>query len=488
MIPRASLALAVLLAARLAPAVSAQEAVKKAAPPVPLEVHDLTVSPSTAPTPALKYALIPSSARRTLGDGSPILLRLRYGVTDQEWAEIEERGMAWADLPADAPWPAEAAGLVEKYRKPLDLLAVGVRRESCDWGYPIHEQGVGVIDLAMPDLVPMRSWGRLQAVEARVAIARGDFAGAARSLATGLALGARIAEGPFLINGLIGVSVDATQLGAVEAWIAAPGSPNLYWALTDLGRPLVDFGRSIEQERMLIERSIPELADVPEPTTPEGWSARLAAIHGRMLSFAARMFPSGEGKLNERDARLKAALGPDLAEYKRTHLEELRRRLVEAGDFPADRVRAMPDDEAAVRGLVLAYRTVWDDIFRGRNLSFNEAEARESSRQAEWAAAKSGPVALVAAFAPALESCRVATSRLDRRVAMLRVVEAVRMHAAAHGGRLPASLAEVREAPVPVDPSTGRPFGWTVDGDVATLSAPDPRKFTLDYRITIRRP
>ena len=57
-----------------------------------------------------------------------------------------------------------------------------------------------------------------------------------------------------------------------------------------------------------------------------------------------------------------------------------------------------------------------------------------------------------------------AEARLDRRVAALRVVEAIRMHAATHGGSLPESLDKITEVPVPFDPVTGQPFGYHLEG------------------------
>ncbi len=474
----------------LVPAVATGQVEKgKATGPAPSrEIRELAVSPAEAPVPAFKYLLKPSSARLAPGDGAPILLRLRYDVSDADWAEIEDSTAGWIHAAIGRPMPPEASAMVEKRRGSLDLLAVGVRRERCDWAYPIREQGVDVVDLLMPDVGVMRNWGRLQAVATRILIDRGDFTGAARSLTTGFALAERVAEGPFLINGLVGVAIADVQLATVEAWIAAPGSPNLYWALTELGEPLVSLDRAVEQERLFIERSIPELADESEPTTAEGWSARLAAIDRRVRGLAARIFSDDDAKPSERDARVKAALGADLAEYKRMHMDEFRRLLVAAGDFSAERVRAMSDDEAAVRGAVLAYRVVWEGSFRDWRLEFPAFEAREAQRQAEGIEAERGPAGLAALFASSLASCRVATARLDRRVAMLRAVEAIRMRAAAREGRLPRALGDVREAPVPADPMTGEPFGWTMDGEVATLSPPEPRRFAPDYRITIRKP
>ena len=46
----------------------------------------------------------------------------------------------------------------------------------------------------------------------------------------------------------------------------------------------------------------------------------------------------------------------------------------------------------------------------------------------------------------------IVANRVERRMAALRVIEALRLHAAAHEGRLPDRLAEVREVPVPNGP------------------------------------
>ena len=75
---------------------------------------------------------------------------------------------------------------------------------------------------------------------------------------------------------------------------------------------------------------------------------------------------------------------------------------------------------------------------------------------------------------PALNSARLAPIRLDRQLDALQCIEAIRLYAAAHEGKLPASLEAITEAPVPLDPATGKPFVYKVDGDSATLSAPVP--------------
>jgi len=53
------------------------------------------------------------------------------------------------------------------------------------------------------------------------------------------------------------------------------------------------------------------------------------------------------------------------------------------------------------------------------------------------------------------------------------LLEALRWYGAEHEGELPATLADLRPISVPVDPATGRPFEYQLDGDRALISSPD---------------
>ena len=84
----------------------------------------------------------------------------------------------------------------------------------------------------------------------------------------------------------------------------------------------------------------------------------------------------------------------------------------------------------------------------------------------------------------ALVNGRRALGRLDQRIALLRHVEAVRMYAAEHGGALPAKLSDIA-VPLPVDPFTGKPFGYEVAGRTVHLrgSPPEAEKNNAPYRL-----
>jgi len=100
--------------------------------------------------------------------------------------------------------------------------------------------------------------------------------------------------------------------------------------------------------------------------------------------------------------------------------------------------------------------------------------------------------AIFPAFAPAGMKVLLAQVRIQQRIALIQTVEAVRMHAAANGGKVPTALTDLK-LPVPADPVTGRDFVYEVKDGVAIIRATPPasRKddphFNRVYEVTIRK-
>ena len=69
---------------------------------------------------------------------------------------------------------------------------------------------------------------------------------------------------------------------------------------------------------------------------------------------------------------------------------------------------------------------------------------------------------------PHIADAQLAQAHLNQRVALLRQVEALRMFAATHHKKWPAQL-EDTNLPLSVDPLTGKPFGYSIDGTKALL-------------------
>jgi hypothetical protein len=66
----------------------------------------------------------------------------------------------------------------------------------------------------------------------------------------------------------------------------------------------------------------------------------------------------------------------------------------------------------------------------------------------------------------------VSLAKVDREIAALRCVEAIRLYAVRHEGRLPQSLSDISEVPLPFDPITEKPFSYETANAIATLTAP----------------
>ncbi len=70
------------------------------------------------------------------------------------------------------------------------------------------------------------------------------------------------------------------------------------------------------------------------------------------------------------------------------------------------------------------------------------------------------------------EKVHLQMNRLDRNVAALKCIEAMRLYTAAHDGKFPSQLNDVTQVPVPDDPVTHKAFVYTRTGTKAVLEIP----------------
>ena len=84
----------------------------------------------------------------------------------------------------------------------------------------------------------------------------------------------------------------------------------------------------------------------------------------------------------------------------------------------------------------------------------------------------------------ALAALREAIAGSEGNSAVLRILEAIRLYGAAHGGRLPNELQEI-EVPVPIDPVTGKLFDYEVRDNVARLEGPRLPGWPCRYEIIL---
>lgn len=421
----------------------------------------LTLEPAAAPRPALKYRLLPEGplnqkpGNAAVHYGKAAMLLAEKGAEERSKKIADWLAKPLAEMPRD-----EAKKTLTDTRLAIEELALAARRERCDWDLPIREKNF--LSLALPEMMRMRDFGRLIALQARLAIADRRFDDAMVDLQTGFALARQTAENPTLIGGLVGMAISDMMVLRVREWIEQPKSPNLYWALSSLPRPMIDLRRALETEMQMVALNFPEIQKI-DPNRPDQayWQNWLDKVEGDLKEPGVE-WP----KLGFRAALTVFALhGYPIA----------RDALIAEGRSRAE-VEAMPVPAVLALYSVQTYNDMRDDVFRWFYLAY--PEAREgfalAERRLKEEASRREIYPIASMLVPAVVRVAEKLAEKDRMTAALRTVEAIRLYGAAHGGKLPENLNDVREAPVPNDPMTGKAFGYRRTGDRAILEALGP--------------
>ncbi len=246
--------------------------------------RSLTVSPRTAPVPALKYRLSPLKSDLKEGNAAPIYLRLVHEQNDASRKYWSETPRPWNLLPVDKIPLEEARKFLDARRDMLRQFEIGARRRTVDWNYTLDEGNI--ISILLPDAQVMRQYVPMLVLQIRVALAEGDFAKAAHHMETGFAFSQHVGDGPFLINSLVGIALAAQFTGTIADLIERSDAPNFYWAIATLPHPFIDMRRALDQEYRTFEGMYPELADVEREQSAEHWNATLRRIRMDLRGLA----------------------------------------------------------------------------------------------------------------------------------------------------------------------------------------------------------
>jgi hypothetical protein len=473
------------------------------APAGPADPVRLTLRPARPPAHFLQYPLLPDLGEQTAGNAAThyneATAKLK-ALLAKELLGTDLSGLVsgWLELPADELPLDQVRDLLKALEPVLSETEAGARCGHCDWGHVerLRKDGFNAL---LPELQQARDLNGLLCLRVRLAVAEGDLPRAVRDLQTGLAQARHVATSPVLISGLVGVA-QATRLCArIDELLQHPGTPNLYWSLADLPHRFIDMRDGFQGERMAIRSTFPGLPAVLADRNAGPMSAA-------QLEKLAKLLEGLE--LTPRDRELYTFLGLDLTKNRQvaralspwlygaavmsTH-EAAKAALVAAGR-PREKVEAMPHLQVAVLHGLLEYDRGLDQMIAWHGLPYPESlpRMRETFRTGRVLLSDDSALALGQNLLPAVYKVVLAEARVERKLAALRVVEALRLYAADHGGKLPAALADIKDVPVPDDPVTGKPFAYRLEGARATLSGPAPAGDaanpgnTLTYEITLR--
>jgi hypothetical protein len=283
-------------------------------------------------------------------------------------------------------------------------------------------------------------------------------------------LARNIGQEPIVVCGLVGLAEAGVASGNVIDLIAAPDSPNLYWALSELPRPLVDMREAIRLEMSNGTRVFPALMDVESAAHPPAeWARLIADALKEYETLTEGSLFQGVSLAQHDLLRTVAGAGLSLVIY-----PDAKQRLVQSG-MDAARVERMPAGQAVLIDAAREYQRIADEIEKWLYAPYPQAKKRMRRADEELFGNRQFSDGLGRMIAdlilPAIQAARTAQMRLHWQMNALRVVEALRMHAA-ETGSFPASLDEVTVVPVPKNPITEQPYVYRLEGKKAVLELP----------------
>jgi hypothetical protein len=265
--------------------------------------------------------------------------------------------------------------------------------------------------------------------------------------------------------------------GPLEDLIQAPGAPNLYWALANLPRPLLDLSTALVEEESLLEKEFPQLKTLDSGP----WSLDQAREFSDDFQRKMSMLTGDWSRSSSPPSRPQMKdLGVHLmfASLVARAYPAAKRQLILQG-LPASQVEAMPTIQVVALHSYRLYEQARDDLFKWAGLPYWQGSKGiiESERHpgVGWEKLKGGIP--FASILPAISSAFFVPARVERRFNVVQYIEAIRLYSADHNGTLPPDLDALTEAPVPIDPATGKLFDYKVDGSTATLTAPTPSRY-----------
>lgn len=463
------------------------------------QTKTLTIHPKAESKPALKYRLLVDPAEALPGNAAVHFLKAG-GFFEQNSAKKKtnkfhedaakksrDEGIDLNDLP---PWswlvtaPDELPlAAVKEYLEPLSFQETFLREGALRTRFDMDRDSRNTEDpigYMLPEIQGARDLARVQSLRSRVAIAEGRIDDAIEITGQRFAMAVQFGQDDFLVSNLVGIAVAVTAGNDLLYLVQHEDTPNLYWALSAMPTPLVDIHRSMSLERSVLYRQIRVLSDVNETPQSEGyWQDFVDRFNDRSLGPDLGLLGQ-EASLAERRAAVVAKIKeayPGAKDY-----------LITQQKLPQEQVEKYPREQVVFLAMVRFYDHWRDEYFKWTHVPFWQARQKMKPKELEESlkadADRYGWCTMpTTVLLPAVSAVRIAEARCDQYIALVQTVEALRMFAAENNGKLPKSLADL-SVPAPVDPFTGQPVQYELDGEQATITGhPLPR---LQYRLVVR--
>ncbi len=362
----------------------------------------------------------------------------------------------------------ETKKFVEEHGEVFKLMERGSRCDSCDLGISYRESSDVASELNLT-VQHLRSLARLLTVKIRLEIHEGRYDDAVKSAQIGMEMAKHIGDQPTLICPLVGIAIHGIMHADLMELLDRPDAPNLYWAVTNRPNPYFNFWQSVQAEKAMLYQMFPLLKKaVNDPNS---------LSDGEWELFCKQADQMIKESMEEEAKNVPPGKQVPIIDIG-TAYPSARDWLKRQGKTEAE-IDALSREKAVGLQAVHDIQIVFGDRFNAVYLpiweSLDDPEEGEPFFFRK-SLAQMSPYARIfgGQFGPAIDAGRKAFRRVQLQNDTLRISQALRIYMAEHDGKLPASLDEIKSVPIPcIDPYTGKPFRYRLDGGVGIIEVPE---------------
>ena len=297
--------------------------------------------------------------------GNPIQSYMKC-IMEQKKFFFDEEAVQHREKPLTKPLeelPAQELPYDGRYE--LRQIDWAARLDTPDWQI-LRKLKADGIEAPFPEVQGIRAMQRALQVRFRAEIAEGRFDDAIRTAKTFFAMSRHLGQHPLLVGNFIGMAIAAVAIDHLNKMLDQPGCPNLYWALTNLPRPLISLDKGMDGERVMMAwvfRDLNDSAAMSAEQIKEFIAHMDKMLVDRMLVIGEET-PTKPGVRAWLDARTKDDAVVSAA----------RQRLVEHG-LSAERLPRFPADQVILLDEKRQLEERFDDLVKTIDYPFWQVEA-----------------------------------------------------------------------------------------------------------------
>jgi hypothetical protein len=383
----------------------------------------------------------------------------------------------YCSFPRDKFPMDKAKEFVRGFQGAYQYLEEGSRCDYCDWEHPIRGND-NPIAILLPEIHECRNFARALMIKARVEIYEGDYDAAIKTIRIGKIMAKHVASEPFLISVLVGIAVDGMMNATLGELMRQPDAPNLYWTLTAQPGLTGAMSKGIELEMDMLRSMVPGLIkamETPDALTDAEWKE----LNDRLCKIAAEFVESMSSlsSLLTEDSFDNQGFAAMLRLLNVPSYPRAKQWLIDQGKTPEE-VENMHTTKVIGLWSVERYKVIRDDMLKLASLPPSQRKPllEEHDRKLVDSQRNFGRASpldmMVCALFPAVGAAFGVETRTVATNDILRIVEAIRLYAAQHDGKLPEKLEDIVAVPIPpVDPYTGKPYDYKIIDGAAVIES-----------------